>query len=291
MKNHRENSPTLLHINDEHSVEALLGAPQGILRRQKAEQFYQLTRHFPCAKLQPWIEVFWIVHWDLEGKPPHLQENIPHPCIHMVLERGHSRVYGLTKGRFTRLLEGKGCIFGVKFKPGGLHAFFPKPASFIVDQLLTIEEVFGKSAVHLEAQLSALEEGQEKGLIQEVQDFLLSCQPTLDANIQKVQHIISLISQNPDWTKVDEIVSRSNVSKRSLQRLFQEYVGASPKWVLQVYRFQAALARLEEKEEVDWADLALELGYFDQSHFIRDFKNIIGQSPQVYHHSSTSSDP
>jgi AraC-like DNA-binding protein len=69
-------------------------------------------------------------------------------------------------------------------------------------------------------------------------------------------------------------------SPRSLQRLFREYVGVSPKWVLQRLRLHEAAERMLEGR--DWAALALDLGYFDQAHFIHDFKAVTGRSPGEY---------
>jgi AraC-like DNA-binding protein len=81
---------------------------------------------------------------------------------------------------------------------------------------------------------------------------------------------------------VDELAARHAMSSRSLQRLFRRYVGVSPKWVLQRYRLHEAAERIAEGRDGDWAATALELGYFDQAHFIRDFKALIGASPAQY---------
>ncbi|HJU40524.1 MAG TPA: helix-turn-helix domain-containing protein, partial [Tahibacter sp.] len=67
-----------------------------------------------------------------------------------------------------------------------------------------------------------------------------------------------------------------------LQRLFGDYVGASPKWVINRYRLHEAVERLAAGDAVDWADLALELGYFDQAHFNRDFKRLVGRAPGAF---------
>ena len=69
---------------------------------------------------------------------------------------------------------------------------------------------------------------------------------------------------------------------RALQRLFAEYVGVSPKWTIRRYRLQEAAERLAAAESVDWPALALDLGYADQAHFIRDFKRMIGRAPAEY---------
>ncbi len=84
-----------------------------------------------------------------------------------------------------------------------------------------------------------------------------------------------------DIRSLDELAAHAGYSKRTLQRLFREYVGVSPKWVLQRIRLHEAAERMAEGEG-DWPRLALELGYFDQAHFIKAFKAVIGRSPADY---------
>nr|WP_242594970.1 helix-turn-helix domain-containing protein [Corallococcus exiguus] len=67
-----------------------------------------------------------------------------------------------------------------------------------------------------------------------------------------------------------------------MQRLFNRYVGVNPKWVIQRYRLHEAAERLRETPPPELARLALELGYFDQAHFIRDFRRIVGCTPAGY---------
>ena len=88
--------------------------------------------------------------------------------------------------------------------------------------------------------------------------------------------------EDPAVVRVDELAARHAMSPRTLQRLFRRYVGVSPKWVLQRYRLHEAAERIAEGRDGDWAATALELGYFDQAHFIRDFKALIGASPAQY---------
>jgi AraC-like DNA-binding protein len=69
---------------------------------------------------------------------------------------------------------------------------------------------------------------------------------------------------------------------RGLQRLFAEYVGIGPKWVIRRYRLHEVTARMATDGVIDWAALAADLGYADQGHFIRDFKGIFGEPPTWY---------
>ena len=81
---------------------------------------------------------------------------------------------------------------------------------------------------------------------------------------------------------VEELAEASGLSVPQLQRLFHQYVGVTPKWVIKRFRLQEAAERIEQDASVPLAELAAELGYFDQAHFIRDFKSVLGQSPATY---------
>ena len=81
---------------------------------------------------------------------------------------------------------------------------------------------------------------------------------------------------------LSDLARRADMSQRSLQRLFSEYVGASPKWVIRRYRLHELLEKFGSGGKMDWPQVALDLGYFDQAHLINDFKSIVGYSPTEY---------
>ena len=92
----------------------------------------------------------------------------------------------------------------------------------------------------------------------------------------------STCSRSTPGSSVEEIARRHAVSTRTLQRLFRRHVGVGPKWVLRRYRLQEAAEQLAAGERSDWTRLALDLGYFDHAHFIRDFRAVVGRSPSEY---------
>jgi AraC-like DNA-binding protein len=67
-----------------------------------------------------------------------------------------------------------------------------------------------------------------------------------------------------------------------LQRLFADYVGIGPKWVIRRFRLHEVTERLAAGADIDWAALAAELGYADQAHFVRDFRAMFGEPPTWY---------
>jgi len=105
--------------------------------------------------------------------------------------------------------------------------------------------------------------------------------PEADPRTALVTRLLNAIAEDRGIVRVEQIVALSKLSQRALQRLFREYVGVSPKWVLQRYRLLEAAERLAAGE-TDGARVAHELGYFDQAHFIRDFKAIVGRSPGAF---------
>nr|WP_239523257.1 helix-turn-helix transcriptional regulator [Geodermatophilus normandii] len=85
-----------------------------------------------------------------------------------------------------------------------------------------------------------------------------------------------------DLVRVDQVAALAGTSTRSLQRLFAGYVGVNPKAVLARYRLQDAAAAIDGGEVTDLAGLAASLGWFDQSHFSREFRSVVGVTPSAY---------
>jgi AraC-like DNA-binding protein len=106
--------------------------------------------------------------------------------------------------------------------------------------------------------------------------------PSRDAELLEVRALAACCRDDRQVTKVDDLVDRFDISKARVQRLFARNVGVGPKWVIQRYRLHEALARLDGTDVVDHATLALDLGYFDQAHFIRDFKAVVGCPPRAF---------
>ncbi len=253
---------------------------RGILRPRAGAEKFQLSRHMPTQDLRFFIERYWIVRWDLRGQEPFLQETLPYPCVHAVLEQNASRVYGVETGRFSRLLEGKGMVFGIKFRPGAFHSFTKTPVSRLTNRTISFFEAFGVHYNVLEETLLAQED--EGEMVDIAEQFLCERQPEQDENIMLVNQVIDAIIVQQTITRVDDIVGQLNINKRSLQRLFQQYVGVTPKWVIQRYRLHQVAEQLNSGVAIDWAKLALDLGYFDQAHLIKDFKMLVGKTPMEY---------
>lgn len=238
-------------------------------------------RFLPEAPLDAFVEHFWSVAWDLRGQPPVTRQTLPHPSIHLVIEAGASHLVGVATGRFTRVLEGCGRVLGIKFRPGCFHPFRPGPMSALTNRMLSLEEALGREGLSLEA--AVLAQGDDAAAAAAAAEaFLLARLPAPDPQAERARDLVAQILAEPELTRVEELARRAGLSTRSLQRLFGSYVGVSPKWVIRRYRLHEAVARLDAGRAVDLPRLAIELGYFDQAHFIRDFKQLVGRTPAAY---------
>lgn len=260
------------------------GRPRGVLRPPPIEGRMRHMRRMPPVDLEPWIQHFWSVSWDLRGCEPFLQETVPHPNVHIIFDKGGAHVAGVHTARFSTTLEGASRVFGIKFRPGGFRPFLGSPVALLADRIVPIEQVFGVSARRWELAMSSVDE--DDALIVAASKFLRTRLPTADSNVAMATRLVEEVAMaaegESEIRSVQELARRSGMSQRSLQRLFYEYVGASPKWVIRRYRLHELVERLKAGEALDGAQTALELGYCDQAHLINDFRSIIGYSPNRY---------
>jgi len=265
----------------EESFDAALGPSRGVMRQSPpAQGSFRHARRSAAPELAPWVDHYWMVYWDLRGLEPRLVETLPHPNVHVVFERPESKVWGVSTTKFSRMLEGKAHCFGIKFTPGGFHPFLGTSVSTITDRSVSIRKIFGGAVEALEAIILASENEDE--MMAAANAFLLRRIPSFDEKITRTRQLVQRVLQEREILTVEELAARAEMSPRSLQRLFSQYVGGSPKWVIQRYRLHELLERMHAGERLDWAQLAAELGYFDQAHLINDFKSITGYTPTEY---------
>jgi AraC-like DNA-binding protein len=256
------------------------GTPRGVLNLGAGLKAFEVVRYHPSDDLAFCVEHYWIVRWDLLGQEPFRQETLPHPSIHIALEPGRFEVYGVVEGRFIRVLEGRGRVFGIMFRPGGFHSFYRRPVSELTNRIIPLPELFGETGQLLGAAIATSDD--DKRGIAMAEEFLRAQRPAPDENLSLVGRIVKQIVEEPGITHVEHLLANVDISKRTLQRLFDRYVGVGPKWVIQRYRLHEAIDRIAPHQPVEWANLAIDLGYHDQAHFIKHFKTIVGRTPEDY---------
>ncbi|HEX5543757.1 MAG TPA: helix-turn-helix domain-containing protein [Micromonospora sp.] len=253
---------------------------RGVLHANVARKKFRLARHAPAPELAPFVEHYWVVEYDLRGQPPYQQRVLPHPSVNVTVTGGWSRVAGVIRGHFDETLCDAGRVFGARFRPGGFRPFLDAPVSAVTDRFIPLPEIFGPGA--LEAADAVLVAAGDSDAAVEMDRLLLLAAPRIDPVVDEVAAIVGLIAADPGLLRVGDLAARLGIGVRRLQRLFAEYVGAGPKWVIRLYRMHEAVQRVEAGGEVGWAALAAQLGFSDQPHFVRDFTNLVGVPPTRY---------
>ena len=270
--------PSAAQVEEVYDSE--VGKARGILRRSLPAGTLRHSRRRPASEVAPWITHYWMINWDLRGCKPQVVETLPHPNIHLIFEKGTSVVSGVQTCRFSRVLEGQARVFGVKFRAGGFRPFLDRAVSKLADSIVPASHVFGKDLEPLETIL--LSSGKEDDKVQAADDFFRAHAPRPDPQVEMAGHLVERILREPEIKTVDDLANRAGMGKRRLQRIFNEYVGASPKWVIRRYRLHDLVEKANSGSQLDWSQVALELGYFDHAHLINDFKSIVGYSPAEY---------
>lgn len=253
----------------------------GILEPDTGRAHFELVRLAPAEALADHVERHWIVSWDLGAGESFTQQVLPHPCVNLVGEPGLIAVWGIPLSRSPHRIDEAGVAIGTKFRPGGFAGFVDVPVSELNGRAIPLPTLFGSDGRRLAGELGD-RAGDPDRHIEAVEDFLLARLPDSDPRYRLICAVVREMLAAAPGATVAELAARHAVSPRTLQRLFRDYVGVGPKWVLKRYRMHEAAERLAAGEAEDAAALALELGYFDQSHFIRDFREQIGQTPVAY---------
>lgn len=238
---------------------------------------YRLDRLPASADLAGLVERNWLVSWDL---PPGRRVTVtllPHPCVNLVHVDGQVAVAGVGRSRFGYELSGRGRVFGVKFRPGGFHPFLGRSVAELTERTVPL---WWPGADRLAAALTGA--GDLTAMAGVAREYLRDRRPEADPVVARVGAIVHTMLHDRTISTVEEVTSRFGIRARTLQRMFRRYVGVSPKWVLGRYRLHEAAARIADGPGGNWAEVAVELGYFDQPHFIRDFTRAVGQTPSAY---------
>jgi AraC-like DNA-binding protein len=148
---------------------------------------------------------------------------------------------------------------------------------------MPVDTLFGSQERELSAIVHSMDDTSDDVSAAEVASrFLLAHLPAVDSRALLAGRIVDSIVNDRELHSASELAERFNLNLRALQRLFSDYVGVGPKWVINRYRMHEAITRVQAGQLVSWTDLAHDLGYFDQAHFITDFRKLVGKTPADY---------
>ncbi len=239
----------------------------------------------PDERLSPWVERYWSSRWSL-GADRFAVATLDDPSVHLTAERGGVQRAGvdgsgvwvtgpITRGRFDVTLFADGSVVGVKFRLGGTLAFTDASLAAVRDATVPAASWF-ESADGLADLPGAATEAAPL-----LDAWLLSRSPRSPDGFVAFQRALTELA-DPAVTRLDALAGRTHTSVRSLQRLFHRFLGVGPKRMLLRARVSDAVAAIDRGWTGSWAELASTYGWFDQAHFIRDFRQITGHTPAAY---------
>jgi len=171
-------------------------------------------------------------------------------------------------------------MIGAHFKPGGANAFFSIPLSELRNDVVALEVFWNGTAASLRDQLLEAPTPTDKFRI--LEDALLARQRGRKSTHPAVRYALDFFIRQPQSLSVRDITDKISLSPRRFIELFNDKVGMTPKVFCRVRRFQRALPEIQRRRNLKWAELAPDGGYYDQAHFIRDFKEFCGLTPADY---------
>lgn len=253
--------------------------------------------YIPPPPLADFIDLCWLYEGESQ---PHIKERLlPTNAMELVINLHEDSIkiydsqdpqqYQCFKGSVLSGLYAKPYIIdtthqlsviGVHFKPGGAFPFFPLPVNELQDIHVSLEALWQIKAQDLRDQLLALPTPLAKL-------HFLAAYLHQQAGCPLVRHPAVRWSlkefHRADHTRsIADLIKYLGFSKRHFIQMFKEQVGLPPKLFCRVHRFQSVLRHLQTQTIVNWADVAITCGYFDQAHFIHDFKELAGLSPTAY---------
>ena len=240
----------------------------------------------PGKHLKPYISCYWIMtsERDLEG--PILQRVVPDGCADIIFDLNEhsyrevaSIVGTMTKPIFAKL-KGQVDYIAIRFLPGGFLHFFNSAMYNFTDQIIPLETISGKESRNLIEQLFL--ENHIENQIKLLESHLENLLRVNNKNDPVAKNAIYNILVNKGNIRVSELSKIVDISKRQLRRKFERWIGVSPKAFCRIIRFQNILQTFRRDSKCNLLSIALDGGYYDQSHFIHEFNSYYGANPSEF---------
>ena len=254
----------------------------------------------PAAPLGRFVQVLWYSHLPVAK---HRYERIlPTGCAQVILnlERDclHDCPEGLPDqpvapalvvgGRSTYEIvaaRDMASLIGISFKPGGFAAFAGDAVNRFSNLSIPLDAAWGSASLTLRSRLRETDDIRTRFRI--IEAFLLErlaacASPRADARRQLVDFAISSFGAAPALSTVRQVARSTGLSERRFSQIFREEVGLKPKVWCRIQRFQRAVRMLHSGTDVPWAELALDCGFYDQSHFANEFRAFSGVDATTY---------
>lgn len=235
----------------------------------------------PIPELKDYIESIWYMRWNLPEKNEIQCIQVPNPCAKFVALQQKEITYaplivGTRQLSMFFKLQGSGETVGIDFKPGGLYPFLGfsmsnwpiegiKADQFIDDIPKPPQEEWTEISLYY--------------WIKNVQEcFYTKLKQCVVNNYNNIFPIVNY-SLSSEFKNVEDMAKSFGTSLRSLQRIFQNEVGVTPRDLIRINRFNEAIRNISENDFKSFAEVALKSGFFDQPHMINEFQKLVDSTP------------
>lgn len=244
----------------------------------------------PSSPLSSFVECFWTL--ESEAPSPQPERILPDGCVELILNFGapfsqhdndhlklqpRSFLVGQMTGPILISATGPVQLLGIRFHPGGTLPFLRLPLHEITDQVVDLGGLSGKLERELLSVTSHSPLLTDK--VNAVEAFLTNQLLNTKDN-SWLMMLAARIVDSGGLVAVDRLASDAGISSRQLERRFLREVGLGPKMLGRIIRFQQVFRAVDQSNSA-WAEVAIECGYYDQAHLIRDFNQFARQTPVV----------
>lgn len=215
--------------------------------------------------------------FDFHDQPQYIYDN---DTLKEIQACHHVWASGVRTGYISIPSGRQAAMFIIAFKKGMAYPFFPVPMNEMSDRVVDADLLWGRSFGHLREHLHEISNVDQKFAAAE--RFLLKhYQRQFNLN-PAVEYALAEIIRSPDQLNLRRVSDKIGYSQKHFIAMFKQQVGVTPKAYLKIMRFQKAINEVEQSPDIDWAAISLDCGFYDQAHFIHDFKFFSGFTPEDY---------
>jgi AraC-like DNA-binding protein len=248
------------------------------------------TRYAPAKDLEKLVECYWFVEGDETASKQ--EKIIPDGYPEMIFHyrdpyhiningewqlQSPSLLAGQIRKNFYLKNTGASGIVGVKLRPSAVTYLFEIKMDTLADQVVDLQEILGQRFESIVTNINAQKSHEE--MINLLNSFFLS-QKQVEYD-ERIEGALALLFEKHGDVRVSDLTAKLTITERQLERLFKKYIGLSPKFYARIIRF-SYIFQLMQVGDQSWLDIAFQSGYYDQAHFIRDFKAFSGEDPSAY---------
>ena len=256
----------------------------------------QYRTYPPSNFLSKYIRYYWTLEKEIQTESINKERIFPDGCMELVFHYGdlfkkysgdfksrqqpRSFIHGQLKRYIDVEPTGKIGVFSIRFLPGGLQPFLKMDVADLTEKEASVEDIWGWAGILLEEKI--MEAPTSSVRIKIVEDFLQQQMATSVERFLPIDYCVHSILHSRGSASIQSMSNEINLGRRQLERRFTASVGLSPKLLMRIVRFQNTLHHIDKKAMDSLTGIAYANGFYDQSHFIKDFKEFTGNNPRKY---------